>query len=188
MQWKSFIYIQYNVTSEWPITRNVAHFEVQISAPYEFLYDITCLMKKESKSTFRQAVIERFWIRLTQLASNDCGLAQQLSTFQNSNVWYTLPESVRSGIPVFILNTNVIHEGCKLALTPRDVSCPKFVYIWQPICQLDTNSWRKWFHTHKMSLILKHDHPLPKHLHLANSSGRFQVNKHFLSFQYLVVF
>lgn len=56
-----------------------------------------------------------------------------------------------------------------------DIYCPKFVNVWQPICQMETNSWRKWFHTQKLSLILKHDHPLPKHLHLSNSSGRFQV-------------
>lgn len=51
----------------------------------------------------------------------------------------------------------------------------KFLSLWQPICQLETSNWRKWFHTHKLSLILKHDHPLPKHIHMANSSGRFQV-------------
>lgn len=56
-----------------------------------------------------------------------------------------------------------------------DVSCPKFVSTWQPICQLESNNWRKWFHTHKLSVALKYDHPLPRHLHLANSSGRFQV-------------
>lgn len=78
-------------------------------------------MKKESKSPFRQAVIERFWIRLAQLASNDSGMAQQLSSFQNSNVWYTLPESVRSGIPVFILNSSIFLDSCKLVLTPRCV-------------------------------------------------------------------
>lgn len=47
--------------------------------------------------------------------------------------------------------------------------------MWQPICQMETNNWRKWFHTHKVSLILKHDSPLPKYLHLPNSSQRYQV-------------
>jgi hypothetical protein len=40
---------------------------------------------------------------------------------------------------------------------------------------MEANNWRKWFHTHKVSLILKHDNPLPKHLHLPNSSQRYQV-------------
>lgn len=89
-------------------------------APYDFLHDITCMMKKETKSTYRQAVFERFWIRLTQLASNDTLLAQQLSTFQSANTWYTLPESVRSGIPVFNLISNVqTYDLNKLMLSPR---------------------------------------------------------------------
>lgn len=110
-----------------------------IAAPYEFLYDITYLMKKESKSQFRQAVIERFWIRLAQLASNDSGMAQQLSSFQNSNVWYTLPESVRSGIPVFILNSSIFLDSCKLVLTPRYVTlntedCVSYNFIFLATC------------------------------------------------------
>ncbi|VEN57127.1 unnamed protein product, partial [Callosobruchus maculatus] len=63
----------------------------------------------------------------------------------------------------------------KLMLTPSDPSYPKFVNIWQPVCQMETSNWRKWLHVHKVSLILRHDHPLPKYLHLANSSQRYQV-------------
>ncbi|KAJ8966990.1 hypothetical protein NQ317_011191 [Molorchus minor] len=175
LQWKSSIYIHYKVSSQWPIVKNLTHFEVYISAPYEFLHDITCLMKKETKSLYRHAIIERFWIRLSQLSSGDLGLAQQLSCFQYNKDWFTLPESVRNGIPVFVLNNANCSETTKLMLTPRDVSCLKFVNIWQPISQMETNNWRKWFHTHKVSLILKHDNPLPKYLHLPNSSQRFQV-------------
>lgn len=56
-----------------------------------------------------------------------------------------------------------------------DTSSPKFFAVWQPICQIESNNWRTWFHTYKLTLILKHDQPLPKHIHTANSSGRFQV-------------
>lgn len=35
--------------------------------------------------------------------------------------------------------------------------------------------WKKWLHTHRIGLVLQHDRPLPRHLHSANSSGRFQV-------------
>lgn len=121
------------MTYQWPMVKNVARVEVRICgkllikvilniflgiflAPYEFLHDITCLMKKESKSSYRQAVIERFWLRLTQLSSTDVVLAQQLTSMQNTNTWYTLPESVRNGIPVFILEGNDI---TKLILSPR---------------------------------------------------------------------
>ncbi|XP_025829072.1 KICSTOR complex protein SZT2-like [Agrilus planipennis] len=172
LQWKPFTYIQYRMTSQWPCEKNSTNFEVQILAPYEFLHDITCLMKKEIKSSYRQAVIERFWMRLSQLSTGDSQLAQHFTSFMNSTVWYTLPESVRNGIPLFAINGN---DATKLSLSPCDPSCPKFVSAWQPICQIETNNWRKWFHTHKLSLILKHDHPLPRHMHLTNSSRRFQV-------------
>ncbi|XP_018578793.1 KICSTOR complex protein SZT2 isoform X1 [Anoplophora glabripennis] len=111
-------------------------------------------------------------MRLTQMSSGDLGLGQQLSSFQYNKDWYTLPESVRNGIPVFALSSSSCSD---IRLIPRDVSCLKFITTWQPICQLETNSWRKWFHTHKVSLILKHDNPLPKYLHMPNSAQRFQV-------------
>ncbi|RZC33025.1 SZT2-like, partial [Asbolus verrucosus] len=191
LQWKSLIYIIYKVSSQWPAVKNNTHLEVFISAPYEFLHDITCMIKKDSKSLYRQAIIERFWMRLSELSSRDLNFAQQLSLFPNSNVWYTLPESVRSGIPVFNLNLPC-SDTSSLHLSPRysfifkcsllertsffsSTTCPKFVNAWQGICQMEASNWRKWFHTHKVSFILKHDNPLPKHLHLPNSSQRYQV-------------
>lgn len=117
LQWKSLIYIIYKLSSQWPVMKNNTHLEVFISAPYEFLHDITCIVKKDSKSLYRQAIIERFWLRLSQLSQNDLNFAQQLSLFQNSNVWYTLPESVRSGIPVFTLNSP--SDNNNLLLSPR---------------------------------------------------------------------
>ncbi|KAJ3640250.1 hypothetical protein Zmor_003559 [Zophobas morio] len=174
LQWKSLIYIIYKVSSQWPVVKNSTHLEVFISAPYEFLHDITCMIKKDTKSLYRQAIIERFWMRLSQLSSGDLNFAQQLSAFQNSNLWYTLPESVRSGIPVFNLNAPCPDTNT-LPLSPSSTTCPKFVNAWQGICKMEASNWRKWFHTHKVSLILKHDNPLPKHLHLPNSSQRYQV-------------
>ncbi|XP_017776135.1 PREDICTED: protein SZT2-like [Nicrophorus vespilloides] len=172
LHWKTYIFIHYELTAPWPSPKQHTHLDIIITAPYEFLHDITCIMKKETKSTFRQAVFERFWIRSTQLATNENVLAQQLSSFENSNIWATLPESVRNGIPVFVANTGDI---VKISFAPNDPICSKFSQIWQPICYMDTSNWRKWFHTHRLSLILKHDQPLPKHMHLSNSSGRFQV-------------
>lgn len=118
LQWKSLIYIIYKLSSQWPIVKNNTHLEIFISAPYEFLHDITCLIKKDSKSLYRQAIIERFWMRLSQLSSADLNFAQQLTNFQNSNLWYTLPESVRSGIPVFNLNSPYPDTN-SLLLSPR---------------------------------------------------------------------
>lgn len=138
LQWKCSIYIHYKVRAQWPILKNITHFEVNISgessisnsllennnyftfaAPYEFLHDITCLVKKDTKSVYRQAIIQRFWIRLSQLSSGDLGLAQQLSSFQSNKDWYTLPESVRNGIPVYVLNNSSCSDATRLILSPR---------------------------------------------------------------------
>nr|XP_023016879.1 KICSTOR complex protein SZT2-like [Leptinotarsa decemlineata] len=174
LQWKTSIYIHYKVRTQWPVVKNLTNFEVFITAPYEFLHDITCILRKESKSLYRQAIIERFWMRLSQLSTGDLRLAQQMSSFPSNKDWYTLSESVRNGIPVYVLNNSSFTDATRLLLTPSNHSCLKFVNTWQPICQMESNNWRKWFHTQKVSLILQHDN-LPKYLHLANSSQRFQV-------------
>nr|XP_022914806.1 KICSTOR complex protein SZT2-like isoform X1 [Onthophagus taurus] len=171
--WKAYIYIQYILTSSWPVFKNVTHYEIHVTAPYDFLHDITCLMKKETKSSYRQAVFEKFWLHLIQLATND--IVVQLSSFQTSNVWYTLPESVKNGVPLFTANESQTYDSNKLILSVNGKSCPKFTSIWQPICQIETSNWRKWFHVHKISLILKHDSPLSKYVHLMNPSGRYEI-------------
>lgn len=56
-----------------------------------------------------------------------------------------------------------------------DMTCPQFAQFWKPICLLEPSVWKKWLHTHRIGLVLQHDRPLPRHLHSANSSGRFQV-------------
>lgn len=138
-QWKSSIFIHYKLMSQWPASKNLSHFEVYICgkklfiedtskklniyllAPYEFLHDMTCLIKKETKSVFRQAIIQRFWSRLSQVSSGDLSLAIQLSNFTNSKDWCTLPDSVKSGLPVFTSNNSTFSDCTKLNLTPRYV-------------------------------------------------------------------
>ncbi|CAG9759252.1 unnamed protein product [Ceutorhynchus assimilis] len=175
-QWKSSIFIHYKLMSQWPTLKNLIQFEVHVCAPYEFLHDMTCLFKKESQSVLRQAIIQRFWSRLSQVSSGDLGLASQLSNFTNNKDWCTLPDTIKSGLPVFNSNNPSYSDSTKLVLVPRDNFCPRFINIWQGICQMETNNWRKWFHTHKISLILTHDTPLPTTLHLSScSSQRYQV-------------
>lgn len=87
---------------------------MSVAAPYDFLHDFTCFLKKESKSAYRLAIIERFWMRLTQMSSGDLGLGQQLSSFQYNKDWCTLPESVRNGIPVFALSSSSCSDIIRL--------------------------------------------------------------------------
>lgn len=79
---------------------------------------MTCLIKKETKSVFRQAIIQRFWSRLSQISSGDVILATQLSNFTSNKDWCTLPDSVKSGLPVFTSKTP-FSDSAKLTLTPR---------------------------------------------------------------------
>jgi hypothetical protein len=74
-------------------------------APYEFLHDITCLLKKPFKSQYRQAVVSRFWTTLKNLSRSD-QLLVHLSSFPSNPATYTIPESIRSGMPVFYLPAN----------------------------------------------------------------------------------
>ncbi|XP_050313415.1 KICSTOR complex protein SZT2-like [Anthonomus grandis grandis] len=175
-QWKSSIYIHYKLTSQWPIEKNLTQFEVCVCAPYEFLHDMTCLIKKETKSVFRQAIIQRFWSRLSQISSGDLMLASQFSNFTDGKEWWTLPDSVKNGFPVFSSNNPTYSDSTKFILVPRDNYCQRFINIWQGVSQMETNHWRKWFHMHKISLILTHDTPLPTNLYMSScSSQRYQV-------------
>jgi len=55
-----------------------------------------------------------------------------------------------------------------------EASHPQFSSYWKPICLLDAAVWQKWLHPHRLGLLLQHDFPLPRYLHQANPSGRFQ--------------
>lgn len=135
--WKASIYVHYKVKTQWPLTKTQNPCELSISgkclkiimmstlvsglvlAPYDFLHDITCLVKKEGRSTYRQAIIDRFWLRLSQIISSDLGLAHQLCSLQITKDWHMLPESVRSGIPAFISHSSGCSDNNKIQLIPR---------------------------------------------------------------------
>ncbi|XP_059469171.1 KICSTOR complex protein SZT2-like [Neocloeon triangulifer] len=168
LPWKNDIYIEYLVTSQLPPTNSV-HYVVTIEAPYEFLHDITCLLKKPFKSHFRQAVVGRFWHTLKNLTHTD-QLLVHLHSFGSNSSSYMLPDSIKSGMPLFYLPNN----STPPALLSSESSYPQFANYWKPICLLDAAVWQKWLHAHRLGLLLQHDFPLPRYLHQANQSGRFQ--------------
>ncbi|XP_063220375.1 KICSTOR complex protein SZT2-like isoform X2 [Bacillus rossius redtenbacheri] len=191
LQWRTNIYIEYVVSSMWPplpASSSMAlvsapspspvpfpppgyvHYSTVIEAPYEFIHDITCLHKKPFKSSYRKNVVSRFWGTLKTISQTD-QLLIHLNFFSDNPAAYNIPEGIRSGMPVFYLPSS----SSVPVVTSSDLTCPQFAQFWRPVCMLDSTLWQKWFHVHKMALLLSHDHPLPKHLHLANSSGRFQV-------------
>uniref|UniRef100_A0A1B6LW97 C2H2-type domain-containing protein n=1 Tax=Graphocephala atropunctata TaxID=36148 RepID=A0A1B6LW97_9HEMI len=170
LPWANHIYIDYILSCEWPAPINSSvRFSISIKAPYEFLHDITCLMKKQFQSPYRQAVVTRFWVTIKTLAQSDLLLAH-LDSFSGNTLSFTLPESIRSGMPLFYLPSN----NGPPALSSSDPSCPQFAHFWRPVCLLDPSMWHKWLHTHTISLTLQHDLPLPRYLHMPSPNGRFQ--------------
>nr|CAD7265377.1 unnamed protein product [Timema shepardi] len=128
LHWKNYIYIEYVVTSHWPPLSSsmsssppsaptccpgsaicpppgFVHYSISIEAPYGFLHDITCLFKKPFKSQYRQSVVSRFWATLKTLNHTD-QLLVHLHSFCNNSAAYTVPEGIRSGMPVFYLPAN----------------------------------------------------------------------------------
>nr|XP_033323084.1 KICSTOR complex protein SZT2-like isoform X4 [Megalopta genalis] len=173
--WKSSVSLEYAVTCPWSITKslsasNTIQYTITIEAPYEFLHDITCLSKKPLKSQYRQGVVNQFWAALTSLTESDAMLAH-FSWFPEFGwTWYSVPDTIRSGMPVFYSSAYPSPSTVQLS----DAACPQFGQIWQPVVSLNPLQWARWMHTQRVTLILSHDRPLPKHLHQANQSGRFQ--------------
>ncbi|XP_018404829.1 PREDICTED: protein SZT2-like [Cyphomyrmex costatus] len=172
--WKTNVFLEYLVTCPWSSKSlslsNVIQYTITVEAPYEFLHDITCLSKKPLNSHYRQGVISRFWTALTSLTESDNMLAH-FSWFPGSGwTWYSVPDTIRSGMPVFYLSSYPSPSTVQLS----DAACPQFGQIWQPVVSLDPLQWARWMHTQRITLILAYDRPLPRHLHQANQSGRFQ--------------
>ncbi|CAD6224796.1 GSCOCG00005557001-RA-CDS, partial [Cotesia congregata] len=84
--------------------------------------------------------------------------------------WYNVPDTIKSGMPVF--NLSAYPQATTIQLS--DSAYHQFGKIWQPVASLDSNQWARWMHSQRVTLILAHDRPLPKYLHQANQSGRFQ--------------
>ncbi|XP_053983197.1 KICSTOR complex protein SZT2-like [Hylaeus volcanicus] len=172
--WKYSVLLEYVVLCPWSTkslsASNTIQYTITVEAPYDFLHDITCLSKKPLQSQYRQGVVNRFWTTITSLTESDTMLAH-FSWFPDFGwTWYSVPDTIRSGMPVFYSAAYPSPSTVQLS----DAACPQFGQIWQPVVSLNPLQWARWMHTQRVTLILSHDRPLPKHLHQANQSGRFQ--------------
>ncbi|XP_014220610.1 KICSTOR complex protein SZT2-like isoform X1 [Trichogramma pretiosum] len=173
LPWKTQVFIEYVVTCPRFLKTlsicNTLQYTITIEAPYEFLHDITCLSKKPLKSQYRQNMVSRFWTALTSLTDSDNMLAH-FSWFPGmGRTWYNVPDTIKSGMPLFYM-TSSLPSSIQLS----DAACPQFGQMWQPVISLEPTQWSRWMHSQRVTLVLLHDRPLPKHLHQANQSGRFQ--------------
>ena len=95
-------------------------------------------------------------------------LLAHLNSFSRKN-GMDVPECVKRSGSLFVLSPN----SSEVILSSENSAYQQFASYWKHICLLDINVWHKWMHTHRINLILNHDVPLPRHMHQADSSGRF---------------
>lgn len=96
-------------------------------------------------------------------------LEVHLHNFMKNSWCRNIPESIKNGVPLFYMPPNSNDP----VLSSRNVVHSQFAQYWKPICTLDINIWQRWMHTHRINVLLEHDMPLPKHLHMPNASGRY---------------
>ncbi|KAL1130345.1 hypothetical protein AAG570_013283 [Ranatra chinensis] len=172
LPWSNHIFIEYVVTSQWPEQSDInsVHYILSVKAPYEFLHDITCLMKKRFHSPYRQAVVSRFWSTLKTLSHTDL-LLSRLDSFLTNPVAFNLPDSVRSGMPLFYLPANAGPPTSSASGS----TCIAFTQFWRPVVMLEPGVWQKWFHTHRLGVILQPDRPIPHSLYAITNNTTIQV-------------
>ncbi|XP_061593384.1 KICSTOR complex protein SZT2 isoform X2 [Cololabis saira] len=175
--WKHNMHIEYQACAAWPLepSKRSTRVEVTMEGSYDILHDISCTQRKPITSPYRTSVIRRFWNTLQSINQTDQMLVH-LQSFNSIPENYMIPESTKNGVPLFYIppgsTTPVLslqHSGSK------DSSQSQFASYWKPILSMDTNFWQRWLHMHRITILLEHDLPVPKHLHTAGNNGRYST-------------
>ncbi|CAL8256033.1 unnamed protein product [Merluccius merluccius] len=175
--WKHNMSIEYLAAAAWPLDPDlrITRVEVIMEGSYDILHDISCTQKKPITSPYRTSVIRRFWNTLQSINQTDQMLVH-LQAFNSAPENYMIPESTKNGVPLFYIppgsTTPVLslqHSGSK------DSSRSLFSSYWKPILSMDANFWQRWLHMHRITIILEHDMPVPKHVHTPGNNGRFST-------------
>ena len=112
--------------------------------------------------------VSTFNVQIAHLQQTDT-LLVALHSFTSNQYNYTIPDPIRNGLPLFVIN-----PGASVpTLYSPDFSHPIFTNFWKPVSSLDITIWHRWMHTHRIGFLLQHDHPLPKHLLTTSSNGRY---------------
>ncbi|XP_074524267.1 KICSTOR complex protein SZT2 isoform X2 [Halichoeres trimaculatus] len=175
--WKHNMHIEYLAAASWPLdpAKRTTRVEVTMEGSYDILHDISCTQRKPITSPYRTSVIRRFWNTLQSINQTDQMLVH-LQSFNSVPENYMIPESTKNGVPLFYIppgsTTPVLslqHSGSK------DSAQAQFASYWKPILSMDANFWQRWLHMHRITIILEHDMPIPKHLHTAGNNGRYST-------------
>ncbi|XP_077498941.1 KICSTOR complex protein SZT2-like isoform X2 [Amblyomma americanum] len=189
LPWKFDVNIEYVVMVPWqssnknrdssgsgsqPKQRAGCKFEVYVEASYDFLHDVTCEYFKSNKtrSPFRLMVAQQYWNALKNISSTD-QLLVHLHSFNQNPIYYSVPESFRNGVPLFVMPSNSSGHPVLSSNLKNNSAYAPFLAFWKPVSMLDISIWQRWMHMHRVGMLLEHDLPLPKHLQQPNSSGRY---------------
>ncbi|CAM1294268.1 SZT2 (predicted) [Pycnogonum litorale] len=174
--WRPTVNIEYLLKSVWPLNYSymTCHYEITIEGNYDFLHDVTCLVKKPVTSPFRANVVKKYWQTLQSISQTDQLLAR-LCSFASNPVNYTVPDSNKNGVPLFFVPPNNSNTPVPCCSDNTHSAYSVFSNFWKPMCMLDISIWQKWMHTHSIGILLEHDMQLPKYLHQPNSTGRYNL-------------
>nr|XP_057930082.1 KICSTOR complex protein SZT2 isoform X1 [Doryrhamphus excisus] len=175
--WKHNMHIEYLAAASWPLDPNkrTTRVEVTMEGSYDILHDISCTQRKPITSPYRTSVIRRFWNTLQSINQTDQMLVH-LQSFNSIPENYTIPESTKNGVPLFYIPPGSTTPVLSLQhSSSKDSSQSQFASYWKPILSMDANFWQRWLHMHRITIILEHDLPVPKHLHTAGNNGRYST-------------
>ncbi|XP_073936484.1 KICSTOR complex protein SZT2 isoform X6 [Castor canadensis] len=175
--WKHNMRIEYVAVAPWPLEPEGprgTRVEVTMEGGYDILHDVSCALRQPIRSLYRTHVIRRFWNTLQSINQTDQMLAH-LQSFSSVPEHFTLPDSTKSGVPLFYIPPGSTTPVLSLQHSGSDSSHAQFAAYWKPVLSMDANSWQRWLHMHRLVLILEHDTPVPKHLHTPGSNGRYST-------------
>nr|XP_008528150.1 PREDICTED: protein SZT2 isoform X3 [Equus przewalskii] len=175
--WKHNMRIEYVAVAPWPLELKGprgTRVEVTMEGGYDILHDVSCALRQPIRSLYRTHVIRRFWNTLQSINQTDQMLAH-LQSFSSVPEHFTLPDSTKSGVPLFYIPPGSTTPVLSLQHSGSDSSHAQFAAYWKPVLSMDANSWQRWLHMHRLVLILEHDTPIPKHLHTPGSNGRYST-------------
>ncbi|XP_072505248.1 KICSTOR complex protein SZT2 isoform X4 [Notamacropus eugenii] len=175
--WKHNMRIEYVALAPWPLEcagPRGTWVEVTMEGGYDILHDVSCALRQPIRSLYRTHVIRRFWNTLQSINQTDQMLAH-LQAFSSVPEHFTLPDSTKSGVPLFYIPPGSTTPVLSLQHSGSDSSHSQFAAYWKPVLSMDANSWQRWLHMHRLVLVLEHDTPVPKHLHTPGSNGRYST-------------
>lgn len=178
LPWKEHVTIEYIAKAAWPFDSSsyMTQILVNVSGPYEFLVDIT-RTKPMNHKPLRKSVLQKFDQTMKNLDFSD-QLLVQLQLFPDHPAASKIPETITKGSPLFCFSPSsnapilALQYGSKAKKSSKSPEA-QFASYWRHVVCMDTRTWSKWFHCHRISMLPEHDRPITKDLFIPTSTGHY---------------